>query len=222
MFILYAFALGILVALNPCQLAINLSALSYLSHTCNGEKDTLRKGLIYIIGRTLTYSIMGIILMILFVEGLSIDGIQEWLSKGEDILPYILIAVAIYLLFRTFHHHDHHGDNCHNCGTTIKRNGPFGALALGLTLAFAFCPESAIMYFGMMIPLAATSTPGWCVPLVFAISAALPVIILVWLFSKAKGNAERFQHRFSHFQQWLNGLMAAAMITIAIVLLIQH
>lgn len=222
MFIIYAFILGLLVALNPCQLAINLSALSYLSNKTTGERDMRKKGWVYIIGRSVTYTLMGIVLTILLHQGLNIDSIHHLLSKGENLLPYILIIVALYLLFRTFHHHDHHGDDCHNCGTTIKRNGPLGALALGLTLAFAFCPESAIMYFGMMLPLAATSTLGWIMPIAFALSAALPVIILTWLFSKAKGNAERFQYRFSHFQQWTNGLMAAAMITVALILLIHH
>ena len=40
------------------------------------------------------------------------------------------------MLYRVFRHHEHHGDECHNCGQTIRRNGPSGALVLGLMLAY--------------------------------------------------------------------------------------
>ena len=183
--LLTAFVLGLLVALNPCQLAISVSALAYEYR--NGKR--LIDGLVYALGRTITYTAMGWVTMCLIGGGANVVGLQQVLSKAEVILPYVLIALGLYMLYRAFHRHHHHGDNCHNSGRIIKRNGPLGSLVLGMTLAFAFCPESAIFYFGMMIPLSISSSVGVIVPLVFGLSASIPVVAIAWMMNKAVNGA---------------------------------
>jgi len=220
MFIISAFIIGLLVALNPCQLAINLSALTYLNNRSDRQHPLMSKGVLYIIGRSITYSILGIILSILIQQGMNIKGVQSLMSKGEDILPYLLIIIGVYLIYRMFRHHDHHGEECHSCGETIKRSGPLGALALGLMLAMAFCPETAIMYFGMLLPLSVANAFGWIAPMAFALGAALPVIAMTYLFSKAAEKARGFEATFKHFQQWANGIFGLAFIVAAIIMLV--
>ena len=149
-------------------------------------------------------------------------GLQQVLSKAEAILPYVLIALGLYMLYRAFHRHHHHGDNCHNSGRIIKRNGPLGSLVLGMTLAFAFCPESAIFYFGMMIPLSISSSVGAIVPLVFGLSASIPVVAIAWMMNKAVNGAERLSRGFEYFQQGLNGVTGLLFIAIAILLMTQN
>lgn len=212
--LLAAFVLGLLVALNPCQLAISISALTYEYRSGKGLLD----GLTYALGRTVTYTVLGWVTMCLIGGGKNISGLQNILSMAEVAVPYILIALAIYLFYRCFHHH-HHSDSCHNSGTIIKRNGPLGSLVLGMSLALAFCPESAIFYFGMMIPLSVTSHMGALIPLVFATSASLPVIIIAWLMKKAINGAEKISKGFEHFQQWLNAAAGTIFIIIALFLL---
>jgi cytochrome c biogenesis protein CcdA len=216
--LLTAFVLGLLVALNPCQLAISVSALAYEYR--NGKR--LIDGLVYALGRTITYTAMGWVTMCLIGGGANVVGLQQVLSKAEAILPYVLIALGLYMLYRAFHRHHHHGDNCHNSGRIIKRNGPLGSLVLGMTLAFAFCPESAIFYFGMMIPLSISSSVGAIVPLVFGLSASIPVVAIAWMMNKAVNSAERFSRRFEYFQQGLNGITGLLFIAIAILLLTQN
>ena len=215
--LLAAFVLGVLVALNPCQLAISISALAYEYR--NGKR--LMDGLIYAFGRTLTYTLLGWVTMCLIGGGSNIAGLQQILSQAEEYVPYVLICIGLYLIFRAFHHH-HHGDNCHNSGRIIKRNGPLGSLVLGMTLALAFCPESAIFYFGMMIPLSISSNVGAMVPLVFGLAASIPVVIMAWLMHKAVNGAAKLSHGFEHFQQWLNGVTGVLFILIAILLLMEE
>ncbi|MDD4984495.1 MAG: sulfite exporter TauE/SafE family protein, partial [Dehalococcoidales bacterium] len=43
--------------------------------------------------------------------------------------------------------------------------------------ALAFCPYSAVLYFGTLIPLSLKSTGGVALPAVFAIGTGLPVLI---------------------------------------------
>ena len=220
MFIISAFILGLLVALNPCQLAINLSALTYLSNRSDEHHPLMPKGLLYVLGRSITYAVLGIVLAILIKKGMDIDGVKMLMGKGESLLPYIFFILGAYLLYRLFHHHDHHGEDCHSCGKTIKKSGPYGALALGLMLAMAFCPETAIMYFGMLLPLSVANSFGWLAPIMFAIGAALPVLVMTFLFAKASEQAHRFELCFKNFQQWANGIFGVAFIVAGIIMLV--
>lgn len=216
--LLAAFVLGILVALNPCQIAINVSALAYEYR--NG-KD-VAAGIMYAMGRTVTYTLLGWITMYLIRGGSNITGLQYILSSAETAVPYVLIIVGGFLIYRTFRNHHHDGKNCHNSGQIIKKNEPFGALVLGMTLALAFCPESAIFYFGMMIPLSISSNVGVGVPLVFGLAASLPIIVIAWLMHKAVSGTSKWSRGFEHFQQWLNGVTALLFILMAVWLLAEN
>ena len=221
MFIAEAFILGLLVALNPCQLAINVSALTYLNQRCGAPTELMRQAIIYAIGRMATYTLLAIVLMIIWQHSSGIDKVQQLLSQGEVLLPYILIIIGVYMIIRVFHHHNHHGDDCHNCGQTIRRSGPSGALVLGLMLAFAFCPESAVIYFGLMMPLAITHSMGVLAPLAFAIASVMPIILIAALMSKAEQRVKAFTRKFSHFQQMLNAIIGIAFIAAAIILAVK-
>lgn len=215
--LLTAFVLGLLTAINPCQLAISVSALAYEYRSGKG----FYAGLLYALGRTLTYTLLGWIMMCLIGGGRNIEGFQSLLSKAEIILPYILISIGIFFLFRTIHHHHHHDDNCHNSGQLIRRNGPLGSLILGMTLALAFCPESAVFFFGLMLPLAMNSTVSIFIPLVFALAAAIPVIIIAYLMNSAVNKAQKISNTFEIFQRILNGVTGILFIVIAILLLLE-
>lgn len=220
MFLASAFILGLLVAFNPCQIAINISALTYLNGRSSNQAEFLHKGMLYALGKAVTYILLGEGLIFIWEHGVAVQSIKTMLSKGEELLPYILLIIGIFLLIRAFHSHKHHGEDCHNSGKTIHRSGPLGALVLGLMLAFAFCPESAIMYFGMLMPLAITNTWGALAPVTFAIAAIVPVIILTYLMAKASERAMMFASRFKHFQQWSNAIIGSAFIIAAIIIFI--
>ena len=216
--LLAALLLGLLVAFNPCQLAINISALTYMHKNSNGKKPSLIHGAIYALGRTTTYAVMGWILVYVLKKTHSIDSIKDTLSKTEDFLPYILGAIGVFLIVKALIPHHHHGDRCHNSGRLIKTNGPAGPFILGMALAFAFCPESAIFYFGMLIPLSASQPAGWAMPLLFALAASVPVVILSALISTAMQTVRRFEHLSSHFQKWINIIIGIIFIAIALAL----
>ena len=209
--LLTALVLGLLVAFNPCQLSINISALTYLNRSG-------KQGLEYILGRTITYTFLGWIMMCLMGGGSNLNGVSTILSYGEAVMPYILCFMGLFLLFRAFHHHEHHGEDCHNCGKLIKRNGPLGSLILGMTLALAFCPESAIFFFGILLPLSIKSEAGIMLPPVFAIGAGIPVIIFSYIMHKAFNKAIKVSKKFNNFQQILNAITGLIFIVLAALL----
>lgn len=219
MFVIESFVLGLLIALNPCQLVINVSALTYLNSISERSDELMRKAWMYAIGRCVTYSVLGIVFMWLIRCGLNIKGLQPVLSVADYVVPYILILIGVFLLYRACHTHKHHGDNCHNSGATIKRGGPYGPFVLGMVLALAFCPESAILYFGIMLPLSVSNAFGWLAPVSLAIAAAIPVMAIAFIMSKAKEEAMRIASSFNRFQQWMNVFFGVAFIVVAIILL---
>lgn len=212
--LLAASALGLLVALNPCQLAICVSALTYEYR----QGKTFADIIMYTLGRTATYTLLGWITMCLIGGGKNIVPMQNVLSLAEKGVPFLLILIGIFLLIRGFHRHQHNGKTCHNSGKIIKRNAPLGSFVLGMALALILCPESAIFYFGMMIPLSISSSIGILVPLTFGISASLPTIVVAWFMKKAMDKAETISTKFEHFQQWLNIVTGLLFISIAILL----
>lgn len=216
---LSAMLLGLAVALNPCQLAINISALTYISKDNTDGRTMITKGIVYAAGRAVTYIAMAwILLMLLKRSELGVSLTQSILSKAEVILPPVLVVAGAFLIFRALHTHKH-SEECHNCGNIIKNTGSRGTLVLGMMLALAFCPESGLFYFGMMLPLATASANSWLIPVCFAAAAAIPVIILSVLISGAMSKARSFESRFKYFQQWLNGIVGVIFIIIAVMML---
>lgn len=205
--LLTAFALGVLTAINPCQLAINISALTYEYR--NGK--SLREAITYTLGRLATYTMLGILVICLVGGGRNIDSIQNLLAKGEVALPYVLITLGIYMVIRGFHHH-HHTDDCHNSGRIIRRNGPLGSFMLGMALALAFCPESAVLYFGILIPMSVSTTIGILLPFIFGLGASIPVITIALLMTKAEANLNKLNHRFETMQTWINRIIGVLFI----------
>ena len=214
--------IGLLIALNPCQLAISFSAMTYL-YRHEGRKAALQKGLVFALGKAATYAVLGLLLMMLIHLGIGTERLlqfRHWegLETLEHILPYLLVLIALFFLYRAFAHHHHHNDSCHNSGTVIKQSGHSGAFLLGMLLALLFCPESAVMYFGITIPLCLTSSQGWLLMITFALATTLPVILLTYLMVATRSGARQFSHRMEHLQQWLNILTALLFITFAIYL----
>ncbi len=91
---------------------------------------------------------------------------------------------------------------------------------LGIALAFAFCPESAVCYFGLLLPLSVTSSVGLLMPLIFAIGAALPVAAIAWTMNKATNKALAVSSAFERAQQIINIVMGVGLIGFAIYLFI--
>ena len=57
--LLTAFLLGLIAALNPCQLAINVSAFTWLFSRSSAPGNTLKTGLLYLLGRFAAFFAMG-------------------------------------------------------------------------------------------------------------------------------------------------------------------
>jgi cytochrome c biogenesis protein CcdA len=96
-----------------------------------------------------------------------------------------------------------------------KRNY-WSAFVIGVLFALAFCPYSAVLYFGALIPLTLASSTGLLLPPAFAVATGLPVIVIAWLLAYSVGNIGNFYNKMNVFQKWFKRIVAAVFIIVGI------
>ncbi|MBR6437568.1 MAG: sulfite exporter TauE/SafE family protein [Bacteroidales bacterium] len=213
--IVTAFLLGLITAISPCPLATNIAAIGYISKDIESRKRIFVKGLLYTLGRIIAYTVLGIILLAILKGGSSLFGIQKFIGKyGEMLIGPILLFFGLYLLFGNRLNLPSFGFKGN--GEGLAKKGGWGALLLGLLFALAFCPSSAIFYFGMLIPLAASTTAGWLLTVVFAIATALPVIIVAWILAFSTNSIGRFYNKMNTIQKWFNWIVGGLFVAIGL------
>ena len=95
--LLTAFLMGLLVAIHPCPLATNIAAMGYI---VKGGKSIFRNGLLYTLGRTFAYSVLGIVLIVMIRGSVQMMHFGEQMSEwGERVLAPLLIIIGLYLLY---------------------------------------------------------------------------------------------------------------------------
>jgi cytochrome c biogenesis protein CcdA len=62
----------------------------------------------------------------------------------------------------------------------LTKGGVFSSFLLGVLFALAFCPVSAALFFGALIPLSLHSGLHFLLPAIFGVGTALPVIVVAF------------------------------------------
>lgn len=210
-----AFLLGLLTALSPCPLATNIAAIGYIGKHIESRRGVFVQGLLYTLGRTVAYTLLGVVLIIVVRSGASVFGIQKFIATyGEMMLPPALLLIGLFMLF---------GDRLRlpslgmgGRGERLARRGSIGALLLGVLFALAFCPTSGVFYFGMLIPMSATATMGYLLPVLFALATALPVLVVAWILAFSAGQIGVVYGKMQTIQRWLNIVVGVLFIGIGI------
>lgn len=211
--VLTAFLLGILTSISPCPLATNITAIGFISKNIESRHRIFWNGILYTVGRIITYAGIGFILIPILREGASIFVIQKTIGKyGEMIISPALIIIGLFMLFGNRLNLPKFGYSVE--GT--KRSGLWGALLLGVLFSLAFCPTSGVFYFGMLMPMAAAETGGVLLPVVFAIATGLPVILVSWILAYSVAGIGRLYQRMQTFQKYMNITIALLFIATGI------
>jgi len=176
-----AFLLGLLTAISPCPLATNITAMAYITRRVTDRKYAVITGMLYTLGRIFSYSILGILII---SAGLDIPLVSSFLQDvGERALGPLLIVVGLIMLNIERLTFGRVSGRIATLGGKVADWGMIGGFLLGVIFALAFCPYSAVLYFGVLIPLALQSTAGIALPAIFAVGTGLPVLILGTLLS---------------------------------------
>ena len=158
--------LGILTSISPCPLATNIAAVSYLSKKIEHPKAVLIAGIFYTLGRMVLYAALGAVII---SSLLNVPVVAQFLQKYiNKILGPVLIAVGLFLL-------DVLKLNISKFSISTERQnalaeaGAKGAFALGFLFALSFCPISAALFFGSLIPLSLQNPGGAILPFIYGL-----------------------------------------------------
>jgi cytochrome c-type biogenesis protein len=173
--IVSAFILGLITAISPCPLATNIAAIAYINRKIGDRKYAVITGSLYTLGRMVSYTFIGILILMIGVE---IPGIALFLqTTGEMIVGPLLIVIGILMLVIDKIPAAGGGGKLATLGNKVADKGMLGGFLLGIIFALAFCPYSAVLYFGMLMPLSLKSAEGMALPPIYAIGTGLPVLV---------------------------------------------
>ena len=199
--------LGILTSISPCPLATNIAAISYIGRRVGSPRQVLLSGMLYALGMSLAYLALG---MLLVASVLSIPQLSLFLQKYMNkLLGPILIVVGMFLLGLIQLNITGPGVS-DTMQKRVDALGMWGALVLGILFALTFCPVSAALFFGSLIPLSVKVRSGVALPGVYGIGTALPVLafaVLIALSAKSVGKAFNAISRIEWWARRVTGVL---------------
>lgn len=215
--ILTALLLGLMTAISPCPLATNISAIGFISKDITDKRKIFLNGILYTLGRTISYTVLGFVLIYILKQGASIYKIQRFISvNGELFIGPLLIVIGLFMLDFIKIKLPFSGKLTSRAEENASRGSGWGALLLGVVFALAFCPYSGVLFFGGLIPLSVSATGGYFLPIVFAISTGLPVIVFAWVLAFSVSSIGGIYNRIRTFETWFRRVVAVVFIVIGI------
>lgn len=204
--------LGLMTAISPCPLATNISAIGFISRDIENRKRVFINGLVYTLGRAISYTALAIILY-LGASKMNISMLfQGW---GEKLLGPLLIVIGLFMLDIIKIKFPGFSGLTDKIGESSK-GSYWSTLLLGMVFALAFCPYSGVLYFAMLIPMTIASASGLYLPVIFAVATGLPVILFAWLLAYAVGNVGKLYNHIKTFELWFRRVIAVLFIGVGI------
>jgi cytochrome c biogenesis protein CcdA len=195
-----AFWLGILTAISPCPMATNIAAISFIGRQVGSRRRVIQSGLLYTLGRTLAYVALGFAVT---AGALATADASRFLQKYmNEILGPVLILLGMVLLGWIGS-----GLSLNLAGAGVQqrasRGGARWSAMLGALFALSFCPVSAGLFFGALIPLSIGESSRLLLPLVYGIGTALPVLAFAIAVAVSTEYVGRLFDRLTQVERWV-------------------
>jgi cytochrome c biogenesis protein CcdA len=194
-------------------MATNVAAISYIGREVGTTRRVLLCGVSYALGRVLVYVALASVLVagLLAVPDIS-NFLQKYLNK---LLGPILIVSGMFLLellsFR---------GGGPNASEGVQRRlasaGIVGAGLLGVVFAAAFCPVSAALFFGSLLPLAVKHRSPLLLPSVYGIATGLPVVAFAVLIAVSAGSVGKAFHALTRVDWWARRVTGVLFILVGV------
>jgi|SRR5690625_2599870 len=178
--LLFAFFLGVIGAVAPCQLTSNVSAITIYGNKSLVDKIPWLHVSLFMMGKILVYSLLGLILWLLGQEihG-SLTYFMPLIRKGIGPLLIIigLFMIGLFQFTRTW--------KVFNLPVKVFKDTYLGSFLMGVSFTLAFCPTMFVLFIMTLMPVVVVTSYGAVLPAVFGIGTSLPlliVILLIWYF----------------------------------------
>ncbi len=211
--------LGILTSISPCPLATNIAAISYVGRCVGNPRRVFFTGLLYTLGRTLTYVVLAVLLVSSLISAPYLSTfLQKYMNQALG--PVLILSGMFLLELLSF--------NLPGRGASEKlqekagRWGAGGAVVLGIVFALTFCPVSAALFFVSLIPLAVRYESGVLFPFVYGTGTALPVLVFALLIALGANSVGRVFNKLGTVERWARRLTGAVFIGVGIYMSLVH
>jgi cytochrome c-type biogenesis protein len=197
--------LGILTSVSPCPLATNVAAMGFIGRRTDSARGALWTGLLYTAGRALAYAALGVVL----VRGLlAVPAVSGWLQENMIRLlgPVLIVTGLVLLEWLAVPRGGGGGRLTDWAQRRAAAMGLGAAFFLGVVFALAFCPVSAALFFGSLLPLCVEAGSGLGLPLLYGVGTALPVLGFGLLLAFAAGKVGRIYDRVGTVERWARRL----------------
>lgn len=206
--------LGFLTSISPCPLATNVAAVSFVSRRVGKVGAVLGAGFLYTLGRTLTYAVLGFLLVggIMAAPQLS-HMLQKYMNMA---MGPLLILVAMFLLKMLKMPIPASSGISVKMQKIIEHMGVWGALPLGILFALSFCPTSAALFFGSLLPLAVKLESKLLLPGIYGITTGLPVLLFAFLLAFSANKVANAYNRLTAFEFWAQRITGIIFLIVGI------
>lgn len=178
--ILFAFLLGIVGALVPCQFTANLGAVTIYGNKSLQKQVAWAEVIFFTIGKIVVFSMLGFIVWLLGSEiKFSLIDYFPWFRKAIGPL-FVIVGLFMLGLFKFY--------KTISLGKIPERwtkKGKTGAFLMGAGFTLGFCPTMFSLFFITLMPVSLSVSYGAVLPTVFAMGTSFPfilVIFLLWYF----------------------------------------
>ncbi|GLO68458.1 cytochrome c biogenesis CcdA family protein [Oceanobacillus kimchii] len=177
---LFAFFLGVIGAVAPCQLTSNISAITIYGNKSLVDKVPWLHVFLFILGKIVVFSLIGIVIWLLGQEVYST--LTQMFPVLRKAIGPVLILIGLYMigLFQW-----------KKTWTIIEipfnnlKDSYFGSFLMGVSFTLAFCPTMFVLFILTLMPVVLETSNGIVLPSVFGLGTSLPllmVIFLIWYF----------------------------------------
>ena len=206
-----AFWLGILTSVSPCPLASNIAALSFCLRAAPSGRGAAGRGAAYSLGRAAAYA--GLAMLIAWA-GLSIPLVSDFLQRtiNKALGPVLVLTGAVLLDLLPLSFGSWRPSEAWTAW--LARGGAAGSAGMGFLLALAFCPVSAAIFFGALIPLALKSGSSAWLPFVYGIATGLPVLVFAAAAAGGASAVARGYEKAAALERWAR--LATGVVLVAV------
>lgn len=191
--------LGLLCSVSPCPLATNIAAIGFVARSVGNVGAVLAAGILYASGRMVAFAGLG---MLLAGGVAAAPALSHVLQKYMNLLlgPLLILIAMVLLGWLNFNWSGIAVNQAMQ--KRLEKLGGVGAFILGIVFALSFCPTSAALFFGSLLPLAVKTQSVWVLPGVFGVAGALPVLVFAFLLALAANRVGKFYHRLAKVEIW--------------------
>ena len=210
--IMSAFWLGILTAICPCPMATNIAAISFISKRVDSPVWVLLTGVVYTLGRMIAYTVLGmLILQGLFASPHVAHLLQKYMGLVTGPL-LVLVGMVLLQLISV----PSVGIGFGHFQEQLAKKGVLGSFFLGIFLALAFCPSSAAIYFGRVIPISIEHESVLLIPCVYGIATGLPVIGVSFMIAFGANRIGAVYAALSNIEVWARRITGILFLLVGI------